>query len=76
MYLTAAAGAGEVGGEMLIEALAALMSGVDWAPVPASARRAESEGTLESWVEAGALVAPLARLRAAGGCSRSQAGAR
>jgi hypothetical protein len=43
-------GAGEVGGEML----AALMPGVDWAPVAESARRAEREGTLESWIEAGA----------------------
>jgi hypothetical protein len=68
VHLAAAAGmgAGEVGGEMLIEALAALMPGVDWAPVAESARRAEREGTLESWIEAGALVDPLTRLRAAG----------
>lgn len=66
--LAAAAGmgAGEVGGEMLVEALAALMPGVDWASVAESARRAESEGTLASWIEAGALVDPLARLQAAG----------
>ncbi|MFI9835254.1 hypothetical protein ACIHIX_47210 [Streptomyces sp. NPDC051913] len=59
-------GAGEVGGEMLVEALAALMPGMDWAPVAESARRAEREGTLDSWIEAGALVDPLARLQAAG----------
>ncbi|MER6248832.1 hypothetical protein [Streptomyces griseorubiginosus] len=66
--LAAAAGMGadEVGGEMLVEALAALMPGVAWTPVAESARRAESEGTLESWIEAGALVDPLARLQAAG----------
>lgn len=56
MHLAAAAGmgAGEVGGEMLVKALAALMPGVDWAPVAESTRRAEREGTLESWIEAGA----------------------
>ncbi len=66
--LAAAAGmgAGEVGGETLVEALAALMPGVDWTPAAESVRRAESEGTLESWIEAGALVDPLARLQAAG----------
>ncbi|SOF02451.1 hypothetical protein SAMN05446589_9603 [Streptomyces sp. OV198] len=66
--LAAAAGmgAGEVGGEALVEALAALMPGVDWAPVAESARQAEGDGTLEGWVQAGALVDPLARLQAAG----------
>jgi len=56
VHLAAAAGmgAGEVGGEMLVKALAALMPGVDWAPVAESTRRAEREGTLESWIEAGA----------------------
>ncbi|MFF8618282.1 hypothetical protein [Streptomyces sp. NPDC015350] len=68
VHLAAASGmgAGEVGGGVLVEALAALMPGVDWGPVADSARPAESEGTLESWVEAGALVDPLARLQAAG----------
>ncbi len=68
VYLAAAAGmgAGEVGGEVLVEALAVLMPGVDWAPVAESARQAEGDGTLESWVEAGALIDPLARLQAAG----------
>lgn len=59
-------GASEVGGEALVEALTALMPGVDWAPVAGSARQAESEGTPESWIEAGTLVDPLARLQAAG----------
>jgi hypothetical protein len=68
VHLAAAAGmgAGEVGGEALIEALAALMPGVDWAPVAESAQQAEADGTLDSWVQAGALVDPLARLQAAG----------
>lgn len=68
MHLAAAAGMGaaEVGGEVLMEALAALMPGVDWAPVAESAQQAEREGTLESWLVAGTLVDPLARLRAAG----------
>lgn len=68
VHLAAAAGmgAGEVGGEMLVEALAVLMPGVDWAPVAESARQAEGDGTLESWAEAGALIDPLARLQAAG----------
>ncbi|MFB7594679.1 hypothetical protein [Streptomyces sp. NPDC056160] len=68
VHLVAASGmgVGEVGGEVLVEALAALMPGVDWGPVAESARRAEDEGTLESWVEAGALVDSLARLQAAG----------
>ncbi|MFC8365618.1 hypothetical protein ACFUIY_37825 [Streptomyces griseorubiginosus] len=50
MRLAAAAGmgAGEAGGEMPVEALAALMHGMDWAPVAESARRAEHEGTLDS----------------------------
>lgn len=64
VHLAAAAGmgAGEVGGEALSEALAALMPGVDWA---ASARQAEEDGTLESWIPAGAPIDPLARLSAA-----------
>ncbi|WP_327341128.1 hypothetical protein [Streptomyces europaeiscabiei] len=68
VYLAAAAGmgAGEVGGEVLVEALAVLMPGVDWAPVAESARQAEGDGTLEGWGEAGALIDPLARLQAAG----------
>ncbi|GAA4014729.1 hypothetical protein GCM10022384_68250 [Streptomyces marokkonensis] len=68
MHLAAAAGMGaaEVGSEVLVEALAALMPGVDWAPVAESTQQAEREGTLESWLEAGTLVDPLARLRAAG----------
>ncbi|WP_199836965.1 MULTISPECIES: hypothetical protein [unclassified Streptomyces] len=68
MHLAAAAGMGaaEVGGEVLMEALAALMPGVDWAPVAESTQQAEREGTLGSWLVAGTLVDPLARLRAAG----------
>ncbi|MGW2287029.1 hypothetical protein [Streptomyces phaeochromogenes] len=68
VHLAAAAviGAGEVGGEALVEALTALMPGVDWAPVAESARQAEEDGTLESWIPAGALIDPLARLSAAG----------
>ncbi|MEV6012305.1 hypothetical protein AB0M29_36565 [Streptomyces sp. NPDC051976] len=67
VHLAAAAGMGasEVGGEALIEALATLMPGVDWAPVAGSARQAEGDGTLEDWVQAGTLVDPLARLSAA-----------
>ncbi|MEU0414391.1 hypothetical protein ABZ307_42400 [Streptomyces griseorubiginosus] len=67
MHLAAAAGMGaaEVGGEVLVDALATLMPGVDWAPAAESARQAEREGTLESWLEAGTLVDPLARLQAA-----------
>ncbi|WP_406117633.1 hypothetical protein [Streptomyces sp. NBC_00989] len=65
--LIAAAGMGadEVGGEAFVDALAALMPGLDWAPVAAEARRAEEAGTLEDWVRAGTLD-PLALLRAAG----------
>lgn len=64
VHLAAAAGmgAGEVGGE----ALAVLMPGMDWAPVAETARQAEGDGTLESWIPAGALVNALARLSAAG----------
>jgi hypothetical protein len=58
-------GAAEVGGEAFVDALAALMPGLDWAPVAAEARRAEEAGTLEDWVRAGTLD-PLALLRAAG----------
>ena len=65
--LAAAAGmgAGEVGGEVLVDALAALMPHLDWGPVAAAARQAEEEGTLEGWIPAGS-VDPLARLSAAG----------
>ncbi|MFG2961474.1 hypothetical protein ACGF5O_48140 [Streptomyces sp. NPDC048291] len=68
VHLAAAAGmgAGEVGGEALAEALAALMPGIDWESVADDARRAESEGTLESWIPAGAMADPLTRLQAAG----------
>ncbi|WDO11283.1 hypothetical protein ME763_37895 (plasmid) [Streptomyces murinus] len=58
-------GAGEVGGEALVEAFTALMPGVDWAPVAESTRQAEEDGTLAGWMEAGALVDPLACLQAA-----------
>ncbi|MGW1290445.1 hypothetical protein ACWD4N_44405, partial [Streptomyces sp. NPDC002586] len=64
--LAAAAGMGadEVGGEALVDALAALMPGPDWAPVAEQARRAEYDGTLAGWVKRGA-VDPLALLEAA-----------
>ena len=58
-------GADEVGGEAFVDALAALMPGLDWAPVAAEARRAEEAGTLEDWIRAGTLD-PLGLLRAAG----------
>ncbi|MFF4205775.1 hypothetical protein ACFYZ8_34570 [Streptomyces sp. NPDC001668] len=65
--LAAAAGmgAGEVGGTVLVDALAALMPHLDWGPVAAAARQAEEEGTLQGWIPAGS-VDPLARLSAAG----------
>ncbi|MFD8609610.1 hypothetical protein [Streptomyces sp. NPDC059631] len=66
--LAAAAGmgAGEVGGQALVEALAAVMPGIDWEPVAEAALQAEREGTLESWVSAGTMADPLTRLQAAG----------
>ncbi|WP_033329301.1 hypothetical protein [Streptomyces yerevanensis] len=60
----AALGAG-VGGEALVDALATLAPSLDWAPVAATARQAEQDGTLDGWIQAGA-VDPLARLSAAG----------
>lgn len=61
----AAMGAGEVGGEALVDALATLMPGLDWADVAADARRAEESGEFDGWIRAGA-VDPLGRLQAAG----------
>nr|AHE40089.1 Hypothetical protein pFRL6_2 [Streptomyces sp. F12] len=61
----AAMGAGEVGGEVLVDALATLMPGPDWTDVAANARRAEQSGELDGWIRAGA-VDPLGRLEAAG----------
>jgi len=61
----AAMGAGEVGGEALVDALAALMPGLGWADVAAKARQAEESGELGGWVRAGS-VDPLGLLEAAG----------
>lgn len=44
MVAAAAMGAGEVGGERLVDALAALMPGLDWTNVAASVRQAEEAG--------------------------------
>ncbi|MFF7369792.1 hypothetical protein [Streptomyces tricolor] len=73
--LAAAAGmgAGEVGGEVFVDALATLMPGPDWTGVAADARRAEQSGELDGWIRAGA-VDPLGRLEAA--CAQEMAAAR
>ncbi|MGW5276912.1 hypothetical protein ACWEQP_31105 [Streptomyces sp. NPDC004044] len=65
--LAAAAGmgAGEVGGERLVDALATLMPGLDWTDVAADARQAEETGEFDGWIRAGA-VDPLGLLQAAG----------
>ncbi|GLW51915.1 hypothetical protein Stsp02_75750 [Streptomyces sp. NBRC 14336] len=65
--LAAAAGmgAGEVGGEALVDAFAVLMPGTDWSDVAADARQAEENGEFDGWITAGA-VDPLGRLEAAG----------
>ncbi|MFI9771675.1 hypothetical protein ACIHJG_33075 [Streptomyces sp. NPDC052415] len=65
MVAAAAMGAGEVGGERLIDALATLMPGLDWTDVAAKARQAEETGELDGWIRAGA-VDPLALLQTAG----------
>ncbi|MEW2493757.1 hypothetical protein AB0942_09440 [Streptomyces nodosus] len=61
----AAMGAGEVGGEALVDALATLMPGPDWSDVAAKARQAEESGEFDGWIRAGA-VDPLGLLEAAG----------
>ncbi|MGV9503911.1 hypothetical protein ACWDQ0_37195 [Streptomyces sp. NPDC003642] len=61
----AAMGAGEVGGERLIDALATLTPGLDWTDVAAKARQAEETGEFDRWIQAGA-VDPLGLLQAAG----------
>ncbi|XES01606.1 hypothetical protein HEP87_56365 [Streptomyces sp. S1D4-11] len=65
--LAAAAGmgAGEVGGEALVDALAVLTPGIDWSDVAAEARQAEENGEFDSWIQVGS-VEPLGRLEAAG----------
>ncbi|MFJ8941059.1 hypothetical protein ACIRL0_35990 [Streptomyces sp. NPDC102365] len=66
--LAAAAGmgAGEVGGEALVDALAVLTPGIDWSDVVAAdARQAEENGEFDNWIRAGS-VDPLGRLEAAG----------
>jgi len=65
MVAAAAMGAGQVGGERLVDALATLMPGLDWTGVAADARQAEESGEFDGWVRAGA-VAPLGLLEAAG----------
>ncbi|MER6425725.1 hypothetical protein [Streptomyces sp. NPDC001137] len=61
----AAMGAGEVGSEALVDALATFTPGLDWSDVAATARRAEKTGELDGWIQAGT-VDPLGRLQAAG----------
>ncbi|WP_327411190.1 hypothetical protein OG458_42425 (plasmid) [Streptomyces sp. NBC_01281] len=58
-------GAGEVGGEALVDAMATFMPGLDTAALARAAREAEESGTLEEWTPAGA-VDLLARLDAVG----------
>ncbi|RZU46512.1 hypothetical protein EV284_1193 [Streptomyces sp. BK022] len=65
MVAATAMGAGEVGGERLVDALATLMPGFDWTGVAADARRAEEAGEFDGWIRAGA-VDPLGLLQAAG----------
>ncbi|KES03722.1 hypothetical protein BU52_28810 [Streptomyces toyocaensis] len=65
MVAAAALGAGEVGGERLVDALATLMPGLDWSDVAADARQAEETGEFDGWIRAGA-VDPLGLLQAAG----------
>ncbi len=65
MVAAAAMGAGEVGGERLVDALATLTPGLDWTDVAAKARQAEETGEFDGWVRAGA-VDPLGLLQAAG----------
>ncbi|MFJ6686701.1 hypothetical protein [Streptomyces werraensis] len=60
----AAMGTGEVGGEVLLDALATLMPGLDWTNVAASVRQAEESGEFDEWIRAGA-VDPLSLLEAA-----------
>ncbi|WP_093852031.1 hypothetical protein [Streptomyces pini] len=64
--LAAATGMGssEVGGALFVEALAALLPGLDWAPMVEAAEQAELDGTFGAWVPAAA-VDPLALLVAA-----------
>ncbi|MFJ8086316.1 hypothetical protein ACIQ6Y_37875 [Streptomyces sp. NPDC096205] len=65
--LAAAAGmgAGEVGSEALVEALAVLMPGIDWSEITPDAQQAEESGEFDGWIQAGS-VDPLGRLEAAG----------
>jgi hypothetical protein len=65
MVAARAMGAGEVGGERLVDALATLMPGLDWTGVAADARQAEETGEFDGWIRTGA-VDPLALLQAAG----------
>lgn len=65
MVAAAAMGAGEVGGERLVDALATLRPGLDWTGFAADARQAEETGEFEGWIRAGA-VDPLGLLQAAG----------
>ncbi|MFI1701459.1 hypothetical protein ACH419_36640 [Streptomyces bobili] len=64
MVAAATMGAGEVGGEVLVDTLATLMPGLDSAGVAASVRQAEESGEFNGWLRAGA-VDPLSLLEAA-----------
>ncbi|MFD5482147.1 hypothetical protein [Streptomyces hawaiiensis] len=65
MVAAAAMGAGEVGGERLVDALVTLVPGLDWTGVAADARQAEEAGEFDGWIRTGA-VDPLGLLQAAG----------
>nr|WP_248297599.1 hypothetical protein [Streptomyces sp. S1D4-11] len=65
LIAAAGMGAGEVGGEALVDALAVLTPGIDWSDVAAEARQAEENGEFDSWIQVGS-VEPLGRLEAAG----------
>ncbi|MBJ6636736.1 hypothetical protein [Streptomyces sp. I5] len=65
MVAAVAMGAGEVGGERLVDALVTLMPGLDWTGVAADARQAEEAGEFDGWIRGGA-VDPLGLLHAAG----------
>ncbi|MGA5114925.1 hypothetical protein [Streptomyces pseudogriseolus] len=65
MVAATAMGAGEVGGERLVDALATLIPGLDWTGVAADARQAEETGEFDGWIRAGDLD-PLGLLQAAG----------
>jgi hypothetical protein len=65
MVAAAVMGAGEVGGERLVDALATLMPGLDWTNVAARVRQAEETGEFDGWIRTGA-VDPLGLLQTAG----------